>query len=71
MLRTDLPPDGLPTDVEGRAQTIEEGIEIIYSEAVSGTDHEAEVELERGSYVLICNIANHYGRGMHTGFTVA
>jgi uncharacterized cupredoxin-like copper-binding protein len=41
----------------------------VYTEAV-GPDHTAEVELEPGPYALICNVANHYARGMSTGFEV-
>ena len=71
VLRTDLPPDGLPTFVEGNADTSDEAIEIIYSEGPTEKDHQAEVELDAGSYVLICNLADHYGKGMRTGFEVA
>jgi len=70
VLRTDLPPDELPTTPDGNADTIAEGIEIIYSEAGTGEYHTAKVELRPGSYALICNIGNHYSQGMHTGFEV-
>ncbi len=71
VLRTDLPPDGLPTNSFGQALTLNDDIEIIYSESLSSTSHRAEVELSPDSYLLICNIGDHYGRGMYTGFTVA
>lgn len=29
-----------------------------------------EVDLEKGSYQLVCNIAGHYAQGMWVGFTV-
>jgi hypothetical protein len=71
VLRTDLRPDELPTGSIGEARTSEEGIEVVYWEPIQGKDtYTAEVALERGSYVLICNIANHYARGMRTGFEV-
>lgn len=28
------------------------------------------VNLEAGSYILMCNISGHYAQGMHAGFTV-
>ena len=71
VLRTELPPDGLPENDVGQAETFDERIEIVYSEGVTGEAHTVGVELQAGPYVLICNIADHYGRGMHTGFTVA
>lgn len=70
VLRTDLPPHELPTGSIGEAITSAEGIEIVYTEGVTGQFHTAEVALEPGSYALICNIANHYARGMRTGFEV-
>jgi hypothetical protein len=71
VLRTDIPPDELPTGSIGEAITSGEGIEVVYTEAIMGPDHSAEVELEPGPYALICNVANHYARGMRTGFEVA
>jgi uncharacterized cupredoxin-like copper-binding protein len=70
VLRTDIPPDELPMGPVGEAITSGEGIEVMYTEAVIGPDHTAEVELEPGPYALICNVANHYERGMRTGFEV-
>jgi hypothetical protein len=70
VLRTDIPPQELPTGPIGEAITAGEGIEVMYTEAVTGSDHIAEVELEPGPYALICNVANHYERGMRTGFEV-
>jgi len=28
------------------------------------------VDLEAGSYILMCNVNGHYQQGMHAGFTV-
>lgn len=70
VLRTDLPADGLPTDVEGRALTADEEIEIVKWEGVTSRYHQMKVNLPPGRYALICNIADHYGRGMRTGFEV-
>ena len=35
-----------------------------------GTTPTLTVDLEAGSYILMCNIVGHYQQGMHTGFTV-
>ena len=34
------------------------------------TIQELTVTLEPGSYQLVCNLPSHYGKGMHTSFTV-
>ena len=36
----------------------------------AGKSASVTVELTPGKYVFICNVAGHYGLGMHTGFTV-
>lgn len=70
ILKTDLPPDGLSIGMYGRAETTKEGIEIAYSESVASSPHSAEVELEPGSYILLCNYPLHYGRGERAGLEV-
>ena len=70
VLRTDLEPQDLPTGSIGEAITTGEGIEVVYTEGITSPDHTAEVTMEPGPYVLICNVANHYDRGMRTGFEV-
>lgn len=36
----------------------------------AGKNEELKLKLAAGKYVLICNIAAHYGQGMHAAFTV-
>ncbi len=70
VLRTDLPPDGLPISEELQADTVDDRIEVVYSEAGTSEGHSVEIELRSGSYLLICNVADHYSLGMRTGFEV-
>jgi uncharacterized cupredoxin-like copper-binding protein len=35
-----------------------------------GTSAELNVDLEAGSYAVICNLSEHYAQGMHVSFTV-
>jgi uncharacterized cupredoxin-like copper-binding protein len=35
-----------------------------------GSTQSLTVNLDAGSYVLICNLPGHYGQGMLAGFTV-
>jgi len=71
VIRTDLAPDGLPVD--GAAFAVDEGqLDVVGSiaEFPGGETEELSVELEAGSYVLICNVPGHYEFGMSAGFTV-
>jgi uncharacterized cupredoxin-like copper-binding protein len=79
VIRTDLDPAALPTDDTGAVDEAGEGIEVvdeIEDIAVDATES-VTVNLEAGSYALICNIYDkaeneaHYKMGMHTGFTVS
>ena len=81
ILKTELGPLDLPTaddgsvDEEGDA-SIEVADEI--EDIAAGSNEELTVDLEAGSYVLICNIVeeedgeveSHYQQGMRTSFTV-
>lgn len=69
VLRTDLEPDKLPYDA-GRAQAGEPGLVGKTTELRAGGTAALTVALEPGHYVLICNVAGHYGLGMRTPFTV-
>ncbi len=70
VLKTDLPADALPmTD-----DTVDEeadGIEVIdeVEEIADGETGTLDVDLDPGKYVVICNVEEHYGRGMHAAFT--
>jgi len=78
VVKTDLAPDALPTDANGAVDESGAGIEPvdeIEDIAVDATES-VTVNLESGSYVLMCNIydkaekESHYQQGMRTGFTV-
>lgn len=80
VIKTDLDPSALPTRDDGGVDEEGEGIEIIdeIEEFAPGTE-EVTLNLEAGSYALICNIVeeeedgeteSHYGEGMYTAFTV-
>ncbi|HXK33438.1 MAG TPA: hypothetical protein VNM91_05420 [Dehalococcoidia bacterium] len=78
IIRTDLPPDGLPTDDNGAVP--EDDVDVVdeVEELEVGGNEALTVDLEAGSYVLICNLVEeeggaieaHYTLGMRTGFTV-
>lgn len=71
VLRTDLPPDKLPTKDGGWvADVINEQIQVSAFHAFSDIDFSVEAELEPGAYVLICNVGGHYFKGMRTAFDV-
>ena len=71
VIRTDLDPDALPVD-DDSFMVDEDQVEVVatFSDLEVGDAEEMSAELESGSYVLICNIATHYGVGMTIGFTV-
>ena len=71
VLRTDFPHDKLPKN-DVQADTLHEGIELIASDPVSGGPRKVDAQLTKpGRYVLLCNVSDHYSRGMSTAFFVA
>jgi len=78
ILKTDLSPEALPTKDDGTLDEEGAGVEPI--DEVEGvqaaTTETLTVDLESGSYVLVCNIYNdktgeaHYPLGMRASFTV-
>ena len=78
VLKTDLSSGELPTAEDGTVDEEGSGIEIIdeVEDLPSGESEELAVDLESGSYVLICNIFEekeeelHYQNGMRTAFAV-
>ena len=70
MLRTDTDADALPVD-SGVVQTSADGIEIVdeVEEIAPGTGAALSVELQAGTYAVVCNVAGHYEQGMFTSFT--
>ena len=71
LIETELAPDALPLDDDGIVVD-EEQVDVVGSvaELSGGEDEELSVELEAGSYVLICNVPTHYALGMSVAFTV-
>lgn len=71
VFKTDLAADALPTsggevDEEGSGLTLVDEQEDI----APGSDTSLTVDLEAGSYVVICNLPDHYEKGMHAAFKV-
>lgn len=69
VLRTDLAPDRLPYDA-GRAKAGEPGLVGRSNELRAGGTAALTLTLEPGQYVLICNVAGHYGLGMRAALRV-
>lgn len=80
VIKTDLAPDALPTAEDGSVDETGEGMEVIgeIEDLATGATETLKVDLDAGSYALICNIVEeeggdtlvHYQLGMRTGFTV-
>jgi uncharacterized cupredoxin-like copper-binding protein len=78
VVKTGLKPEALPTKPDGSMDESGEGVEVIdeLEEIAVDESRTLTVDLEAGSYVLICNIFDeteneaHYQEGMHTAFTV-
>jgi len=81
VIRTDLAPDALPTEENGSYEEDGEGTVLLDEiESITPGNHaELTLDLEAGSYVLICNMVHveddgevevHYALGMRTAFTV-
>ncbi len=71
VIRTDLAADALP--VEGGSVDEASGDLEVVGETQpfsANTTQTLRVDLEAGSYVLICNIPGHYEAGMQAAFTV-
>jgi uncharacterized cupredoxin-like copper-binding protein len=78
VLRTDLAPTELPTDENGVVLEEGGGIEVFdeIEDIPVGESESLTLDLDGGSYVLICNIWDedeqeaHYAEGMRASFTV-
>lgn len=71
VVKTDTPADKLPVEngkvPEDQLTVVDEAEDI-----EAGKEATLTIEnLEPGHYAIICNIEEHYGKGMHTDFTVA
>ena len=73
VFKTDLAPDQLPTDEDGDVDEAGEGVEHVdeIEDIEGGSTQSLTVNLDAGSYVLICNLPGHYAQGMHAGFTAS
>ena len=69
VLRTDLAPDKVPYDA-GKAKAEEPGLVVRTKELRAGATAVATTTLQSGQYVLICNVAGHYGLGMRAALKV-
>jgi uncharacterized cupredoxin-like copper-binding protein len=71
VIKSDLAPDALPLNDEGVDEE-GEGVEVIdeIEDIAGGSSQSLTVDLDAGSYVLICNLPGHYAEGMHAAFTV-
>jgi uncharacterized cupredoxin-like copper-binding protein len=78
IVKSELEPDALPTNPDGSMDETGEGVEVIdeIEDIPVGETQTLTVDLEAGSYVLVCNIFDeteneaHYEQGMRTAFTV-
>jgi uncharacterized cupredoxin-like copper-binding protein len=73
LVKTDLAPDKLPLDSEGRVNEDSPQIkEVGAAEDIDpGKSGEFSVKLEPGHYVYFCNVGTHYAIGMRGEFTIA
>ncbi len=81
VVKADQVPDALPTEANGSYLENGPGTELVdeIEDISAGESAELTLELEPGSYVLLCNIVeveddgeveSHYAMGMFAGFTV-
>lgn len=71
VIASDLAPDALPVDDDAFvADEAEIDVVATTSDISVGETEDLVVELEAGSYVLICNVPSHYTSGMTVSFTV-
>ena len=73
VFKTDLAPDALPTLPEGEADEEGAGVTLVdeVEDIAAGSTNELTVDLEAGSYALVCNLPGHYAQGMSAAFTVS
>lgn len=71
VLKTEIPVGEIPL-VDDKFDEAAEGIQLIREipAFAKGTTEVLTLTLDPGNYQLVCNIAGHYGAGMHTAFVV-
>lgn len=71
VFKTDLELDALPTDDTGDVAESATFAPVDEVEDIEeGTEPSLKVDLDAGSYVIICNVTGHYRQGMRVAFTV-
>lgn len=82
VLQTDTPPDRLPlTNAGDPPEPVTSGADRVSEDDSVGETGSPSLQpgesrtftidaMEPGNYVLLCNLAGHYARGMHTGLVV-
>ena len=78
VIKTDLDPADLPTDENGAVDEEGDGVEVLdeIEDVEVGDTRSVTVDLDAGSYALICNVWDeeeqeaHYKLGMRAPFTV-
>lgn len=70
VVKTDVAPDALPT---ADGEVTEDGLDVAgeAEDIAPSTTATLSLDLDAGSYVIMCNITGHYQQGMNTGFTVS
>ncbi len=70
VVKSDKDPASLPVEND---IVPEDNLDVVdeIEDIAPGTAPTLTVDLDAGSYILMCNIATHYEQGMHTGFTVS
>ena len=73
VFQTDLAQDQLPTDENGDVDEEGEGVTLVdeIEDIEGGSSESLTVNLDAGSYVLICNLPGHYQQRMHTSFSAS
>lgn len=69
-------PEGVDADalpVEDGVAAADEMLTVLdeVEDIAPGTTARLTIDLEPGTYAVLCNLPGHYGAGMHTTFTVA
>ena len=71
VVKTDIAPGEIPLDGDHFAEPTD-GLEVIdeSGEFAKDTTETLTLNLDAGSYQLVCNLPDHYSAGMHMSFTV-
>ena len=73
VFQTDLAEDQLPTNEDGDVDEEGDGVTLVdeIEDIEAGSSESLTVNLDAGSYVLICNLPGHYQQGMHASFSAS